>query len=363
MNNREIPECYKLSSYNFPLPGELIAQYPPKKRGESRLLVVDREKREFFDAEFSELSLFLPKNSLLIFNQSKVFPARLFGHKESGGKVELLFLTPLPLLDIKRDKNFYAADIEALIRPSRGIKEGRRIDFQGGMFFVVKEKGKFGKTKGTLYSPENLQQHIKRLGVVPLPPYIKRSVEKEDENRYQTIFAREDKCGSVAAPTAGLHFNQGIMEKLKEKEISSSFITLYVGHGTFSPIRKEDIREHRMHKEYVEVSEETARAIIDAKKRGRKIVAVGTTSVRTLEGVYNIYGEIRSYKGWIDLYIYPGYKFKIVDHMITNFHLPGSSLVIMVSAFAGRDLILQSYTYAIENSYRFFSYGDAMLIL
>ncbi len=360
----EIPEKYRLSSYYFHLPEELIAQYPPKNRGESRLLVLDRKKNEIIDTHFRDLVNYLPPDSLLVFNQSRVFPARLYGKKETGGKAEVLILTPLPLLVIQREGKYMRAEIEALIRPSRGMREGKRIYLGEEMYFVLNRREGAGRWQGALYWVGELYSRIKAQGNIPLPPYIRRLPGEIDQERYQTIFSREDKCGSVAAPTAGLHFNEEIFSNLSKKGIRCSFITLYVGHGTFSPVRNEDIRVHQMHKEYVEISEKDAKIIEEARREGRRIIAVGTTSVRTLEGVSRkLSGKILPFKGWIDLYIYPDFNFKVVDHMITNFHLPGSSLILMVSAFTGRSLLLRTYKHAVTQRYRFFSYGDAMLIL
>ncbi len=358
-----IPERYRMSSYSFNLPEQLIAQYPPKKRGESRLLVVDREKKTLCDSYFPSIVDFLPPRSLIVFNESKVFPARIHGRKPTGGRVEFLFLSPLPLLSPVGDSGYLHARVEALLRPVRGLRPGSRIIFGEDMFFVLEEKGDFGRVQGSLYWRGDLAILVKRYGEIPLPPYIRRRAQILDDSRYQTIFAREDKCGSVAAPTAGLHFSEEIFSQLRKRDISWTFITLYVGHGTFAPVRCEDIRRHQMHKEYVEISKDTVFSILRAREQGQKIVSVGTTVVRTLEGVCKKLGSLKEYRGWIDLYIYPGFDFQVVDHMITNFHLPGSSLILMVSAFAGRELILRAYSHAVEKGYRFFSYGDAMLIL
>ncbi len=357
---------FSLSYYDFNLPIELIAQYPLKKRSESRLLVLNRQKKSFIKAKFSEIYKFIPENSLLIFNQSKVIPARLFGIKEStGGRVEFLLLTPLPLLNIKtKDKSIWnTCTVQGLLRPSKGIKVGMKIVFRDDIYLKTIKKYEYGKWDIELYWKGNLIDILKKIGHIPLPPYIKRKDEEIDHNRYQTVFAKEEKIGSVAAPTAGLHFDQKTIDDIKQKDIDIDFITLYVGAGTFAPIRCDDIRDHKMHSEYAEVSQETAKKIMHAKEKGKKIIPVGTTSVRTLEGVYEKLGRVDEYEKWIDLFIYPGFKFKVIDHMITNFHLPKSSLLVLVSAFAGRNFILDAYNFAIKNKYRFFSYGDCMLIL
>lgn len=355
---------FYLSSYDFFLPPELIAQYPPKKRSESRLLVVDRAKKKFFESSMENIHKFLPENSAIIFNNSKVIPARIFGKKKkTGGKVEFLLLTPIPLLDVKCEGGWKSALCEGLIRSNKALYVEQEIEFSQEFCLQIVEKKDYGKYVVKLIWKGDLLDLLQKIGHVPLPPYIKREDQKEDFLRYQTIFARDDKAGSVAAPTAGLHFDEEIIKKLQNKGIKICFISLYVGLGTFSPIRCEDIREHKMHSEFVEIPKESATIINDVKSSGGNIIAVGTTSVRTLEGVFEKLKKIDEYSGWLNTYIYPGFKFNIVDHMITNFHLPKSSLIVMVSAFATKDLILSAYNYAIEKKFRFFSYGDCMLII
>jgi len=355
---------FSLSTYDFDLPKELIAQYPLKKRSESRLLIVDRRKKIFFETKFKEIHNFIPKNSIVVFNQSKVIPARIFGRKKTtGAKIEFLLLTPLPLLKVHKQGNWNLTVVKGLLRPIKRLKPGDIVIFSDDFFLKIKKKFEFGRCEVELFWKANLSALLNKFGTVPLPPYIKRNPESQDFIRYQTVFAKEEKAGSVAAPTAGLHFDNEVIKRLKEKNIDLAFITLYVGAGTFEPVRSDDIREHKMHEEYVEIDSETAQKIKCAKKNNYPLFAVGTTSVRTLEGVYKKLGKLDEYKGWIDLYIYPGFKFNVIDHLITNFHLPRSSLLLLVSAFAGRDLILSAYEYAIKNKFRFFSYGDCMLIL
>ncbi len=355
---------YLLNSYDFDLPKELIAQYPLKKRRESRLLVVDRRKKEFFESKFFNIHKYLPANSIIIFNESKVIPARLIGKKtKTGGKVEFLLLTPIPLLEVVKKGSWNLSHTRGLMRPSKRIKEGDLIKFSDHLYLIVKKKHEFGRTDVILKWRGDILELIEKTGNIPLPPYIKRHTVEEDLHRYQTIFANKEKAGSVAAPTAGLHFDKEVMKNLKQKGIEPLFITLYVGPGTFEPVRCEDIRLHKMHSEYVEVDKDTAKKIKTAKLEGKKVIAVGTTSVRTVEGIFKKLGKLDEYEGWIDLFIYPGFSFKIVDILITNFHLPKSSLLMLVSAFAHRELILQAYNYAIEKNFRFFSYGDCMLIL
>ncbi|GAB6886606.1 tRNA preQ1(34) S-adenosylmethionine ribosyltransferase-isomerase QueA [Desulfothermus okinawensis JCM 13304] len=355
---------FLLSSYDFYLPKELIAQYPLKKRSESRLLVVDRSKKIFFESKFKQLPDFVPENSLLVFNQSKVIPARIFGRKKStNAKIEFLLLTPLPLIQKKSQGQWSYSVVYGLLRPLKRLRQGDIVVFSDDFYLRVKQKFQFGRCEVELFWRSRLVDHLNRLGTMPLPPYIKRGADVHDFVRYQTVFAREEKAGSVAAPTAGLHFDEDIIRQLEEKGVEIAFITLYVGAGTFEPVRCQDIRQHRMHEEYVEIDLKTTKKINLAKKENRPVIAVGTTTVRTLEGVYKKLHNLKEYKGWVDLYIYPGFKFNIIDHMITNFHLPRSSLLLLVSAFAGRKFIISAYNFAVKNKFRFFSYGDCMLIL
>jgi len=292
---------------------------------------------------------YLRPGDLLVLNDTRVFPARLLGRKESGGRVEILLLR-LPE---------GGKPVPALYRGKK-LFPGYRIIFSERLTGRVLSKAPDGKIELLLESPEDLLSVLREVGKVPLPPYIKRAPQAEDLWRYQTVYARRE--GSVAAPTAGLHFSKTLLEELKAREVRLAFVTLHVGYGTFSPVKTPDIRDHRLHEEYVEIPRETVAAIEETLKHGLRVIAVGTTTVRALEwGALS--GKLRPVSGWCDLYIYPGFKFRIVQAMVTNFHLPGSSLLFLVSAFAGRRLVLSAYREAVRRRYRFFSYGDAMLIL
>jgi len=333
----------KLSDFDFDLPNALIAQYPSEKRTDSRLLVV---QDDFINATFSQLGEFLKPKDLLILNDTKVIPARLFGRKDSGGKVEIL---------VERLIN----DFEALvmIKASRAPKIGSYIVLENGKQVKV-----FDKASGLYklsFGRNAILTLLNEIGHVPLPPYIERIDRKEDLVRYQTIYAKND--GAVAAPTAGLHFDELLLSKLNSDGVDHAFVTLHVGAGTFQPVKVEDIKDHQMHSEYFEVCQETVDKIVSTKANGGRIVAVGTTAVRTLESIA-LQGKLSSAKGDTDIFIYPGFEFRLVDAMITNFHLPKSSLLMLVSAFIGVEKMFQVYQYAIEEKYRFFSYGDAMLL-
>ncbi|OAG28286.1 tRNA preQ1(34) S-adenosylmethionine ribosyltransferase-isomerase QueA [Thermodesulfatator autotrophicus] len=350
MSEEVIPSIYDLETYTYPLPQELIAQYPSQKREESRLLVLDRRKQKIVHHEkFSEIEQYFERGDLLVINDTKVFPARIYGHKETGGQVEILLLR-LP----EKEK-----PVPALYRGKR-IRPGTIIRFDKGLVARVLENLGEGKVLLSFESPDDPLVLIHEIGKVPLPPYIKRSPEIEDLFRYQTVYAK--KPGSVAAPTAGFHFTNELLRRLKEKGVKILSITLHVGYGTFAPIKTRDIRKHQIHEEYVEISPEVAEIINLSRKAGHGLFAVGTTTMRALEFAACQTGKVEPVSGWCDLYIYPGFEFKVVDHLITNFHLPKSSLLVLVAAFAGLDLIKKAYNEAISRKYRFFSYGDAMLI-
>lgn len=360
----ETSEDHFLSAYRFDLPQEQIAQYPVE-RGSSRLFVIDRDGKSE-DSLFVNLPDFLPPKALLVVNNSKVIPARLIGYRQGGGKSEFLLLTPFPLLQIKKMGNFYSAEAEGLLKPSKRIHIGDCLVFDD-IAITVLEKKAFGQHKVLLRwnaekgdSRESLQRIFTEKGHLPLPPYIHRPDTQEDMRRYQTVYAK--KAGSVAAPTAGLHFTKEMKNLLEEKGFEWTELTLHVGYGTFSPVRCENIDEHIMHAEFVELHESTVNAIQRAKAENRAIIAVGTTSVRVLEGIVKIKGKLCSYCGWINLFIRPGFVFKVIDGMITNFHLPESTLLMLVSALTGREKMLQFYAEAVKKGYRFFSYGDSMLI-
>lgn len=337
----------KLSDFDYQLPSELIAYEPLTERSSSRLLVVDEATSTFHDQHFYELSQFLTAGDLLVFNNTKVIPARLYGQKASGGKLEVL---------IERVQNPQHA--LAHIRASKAPKAGSLLELESA--FQATVLGREGELFQLAISPEHnwfelLDQH----GHIPLPPYIERPDLASDRERYQTVYAQ--KLGAVAAPTAGLHFDQTLLAKLAEQGVETTTVTLHVGAGTFQPVRTEDLSQHIMHAEYVEVTQEACEAIRACKARGGRVVAVGTTSVRSLETAAQN-GEIQVYTGDTRLFIQLGYEFKVVDVLITNFHLPQSTLLILVSAFAGYETIRQAYQHAIKQGYRFFSYGDAMLL-
>ncbi|WP_243358007.1 tRNA preQ1(34) S-adenosylmethionine ribosyltransferase-isomerase QueA [Fundidesulfovibrio terrae] len=353
-----------LESYSFELPEDLIAQAPAARRDASRLLVVDRHRGVAREARFIELTDLLPAGALLVANNSKVLPARLLTTKPTGGAVEFLMLTPMPLVEPRPglEGGWSTAEAEGLLRASKKPKPGAVIDFAEDLSLTVIERGEFGRSRVVLNWRGDLKSIFERIGHMPLPPYIHRPDSAEDRSRYQTLHARDDKQGSVAAPTAGLHFTPELRAGLAASGFAWAEVSLHVGYGTFSPVRAADIRDHRMHAEFVEVPQETADAVAQAKAEGRPVFAVGTTSARALEGAFAATGSFAPFTGWTDIFIRPGHTFAVVDGMLTNFHLPGSSLVIMVAALAGKGVILNAYAHAIRERFRFFSYGDAMLI-
>jgi len=339
-----------LSNYDYYLPKELIAQYPSKRRDESRLMIVKGNKIEHTIFKF--LSDYLQTGDLLVFNDSRVIPARLNGKKlNSGGRVKLLLLKEI-------DRNHW----EVLAKGSKRLKCGMKISFDGTKLLAeVVEKKEKGQIVLKFNSLEEIKKDLWQAGEIPLPPYIKRKAQKIDSYRYQTIFARAD--GAVAAPTAGLHFTQDLMDKLKNQGIDFAFLTLNVGWGTFNPIREEDFTKHRMEPEFFHMLPETAEKINQARRDNRRIIAVGTTTVRVLETLANKNKEILPGEGYTDFFIYPGYNFRIANAILTNFHLPRTTLFLLVCAFLNRESMLDAYAQAIQQKYRFYSYGDAMLIL
>ncbi|WP_028840985.1 tRNA preQ1(34) S-adenosylmethionine ribosyltransferase-isomerase QueA [Thermodesulfobacterium hveragerdense] len=344
-----IPKEFRLDYYDYPLPEELIAYFPVEDRKSSRLLVIDRKNQKlFFHQTFAEIEKYFQKGDLLVLNNTKVFPARLKGIKPTGGEVELL------LFQKPHGLSFQTL---ALIKGKR-IRKGTEI-MANEIIIKVLEPLEGGRFLVELKANQPLETLIYKHGKAPLPPYIKREPKELDLLRYQTVYAQKE--GSIAAPTAGFHFDPYLLELLKQMGVSLNFITLHVGYGTFAPIKVQDIRKHRVEPEYIEVEPEVVEEIKKALKEKRRIFAVGTTTVRTLEFIAQK-GFI-PYKGLCDLYIYPGFTFQVVSAMITNFHLPKSSLLLLVCAFAGRDLILKAYQEAIAQKYRFYSYGDATLIL
>lgn len=339
----------RTDSFYFDLPKELIAQTPAEKRGASRLLVYNRADGSMTDSTVSRLARFLPSDTLLVFNNSRVRKARVYAESETGSRVEFLFL--------RRLDDFHW---EAVASKLKKQVAGKRYRFADGTEAVISKE--FDRTRVLEFSIPIREDFFERNGLIPLPPYIKREAVDADSERYQTVYADFDKTGSAAAPTAGLHFTPEILAELKTKGIETAFVTLHVGLGTFLPVTVENIEDHKMHTEDYEVSPETAEAVNRAKRERRPVTAVGTTSVRTLESAWN--GEaVRSGYGKTDIFIYPGYRFHVVDKLFTNFHTPDSSLILLVSAFAGADAIRSCYRHAIEERYRFFSYGDATLFL
>ncbi len=350
---------YRLDDYNYTLPEDRIAQVPLKNRLSSRLLVLDRSSGLLAHRRFEELGGFLQAGDLLVVNDTRVVRARLLGRKETGGTVELLVLDPY-----KGPEEVEREGTLCLFKSSKRLRPGMRILLPKGHSATVLDFPSDGKVHVRFRSVHSVMALLGEVGEVPLPPYIERNGGDpclDDGAAYQTVFARNP--GAVAAPTAGLHFTEALLAALEARNIRRVSVTLHVGYGTFSPIRCDDIRQHRMHGEYVQVSDEAAAQIGMARVEGRRIVAVGTTVVRTLEWLWHRFGCARSFAGFCDHYIYPGYRFGIVDSLVTNFHLPRSTLLLLVSAFAGRENILRAYREAIACDYRFFSYGDAMLIL
>lgn len=339
----------KTDDFDFELPEELIAQTPIVKRDSSRLMVVDKQTGELSHHVFSDIVDLLSSGDVLVLNDTKVMPARLFGVKEDTlAHIEVLLL-----------KNIKDDIWSCLVRPGKRVKEGTVISFGDGLLkakcISVKEDGirEFQFIYDGIF-----YELLDKLGTMPLPPYIKEKLE--DKDRYQTVYAKN--IGSAAAPTAGLHFTKELLENIKNKGVKICYVTLHVGLGTFRPVTVEDVTNHKMHSEYYEMDEEVANTLNKAKEEGRKIISVGTTSVRVLETVMNKYNKFCKCNGWTDIFIYPGYKFKAVDNLITNFHLPKSTLIMLVSALASKDIILNAYKEAVKEKYRFFSFGDSMFI-
>jgi len=345
----------KISDFDYGLPKELIAQYPAENRGDERLLVVSRRDSLFEEKRFSHIADYFKKGDLLVLNDTKVILARIFGKRKTGGRVEIFVLD--------KTKN----PCPALLRPSGKIKPGEKITLDTGDIVTVLNRAEIGRLVSFEKPPEEI---LKRCGHVPLPPYIKRPDEPCDEKRYQTVYAEHE--GATASPTAGLHFTQSLLDVLREKGVIIARVTLHTSYGTFAPIKEEDVEKHKMHSEFYRISDENARIIGEALERKARIFACGTTALRTLEacadGLHGIasgrsFGPRNDIKGNTNLFIYPGYKFKIVDALITNFHLPKSTLILLASAFAGKELLFKAYEHAIKNEFRFFSYGDATLII
>ncbi|HHL31052.1 MAG TPA: tRNA preQ1(34) S-adenosylmethionine ribosyltransferase-isomerase QueA [Oceanospirillales bacterium] len=336
----------KKSDFNFDLPKHLIAQHPTKQRSQSKLLTLDKNTGELGDLHFTDLIKLLNKGDLLVFNNTKVIPARLFGKKITGGKVEVF---------IERLLNDHCAI--AMFKASKAIKLGTPIYFRQQYIVATARKGMFYLIE--TQKNASLSELMDEFGHMPLPPYIQRADELADKSRYQTVYAKQK--GAVAAPTAGLHFDQQVLHRIKDKGINSAFVTLHVGAGTFQPVKSESITDHIMHKEWLQVNSDVVDLVTKTKQNGNKVIAVGTTAVRCLETASQS-GIIKPYCGDTNIFIYPGYQFKVVDGLLTNFHLPESTLIMLVSAMCGRENTLDAYNHAISQQYRFFSYGDAMFI-
>ncbi len=337
---------YKLKDYDYHLPEGYIAQEPVLPRDSCRLMVVERATFRISHYVFRDIVKFLKKGDYLVLNNTRVIRARLKGQKSTGANVEIFLLKELsPYI------------WEALVKPGKRLKENAIIDFKGIMRGKIIKVRDDGIRVVQFETDLSFKEAIEKIGEVPLPPYIKKKID--DPELYQTVYSNKE--GSVAAPTAGLHFTEKLFKKLREKGIKIGYITLHVGIDTFKPITVEDIRDHKMHKEYFEIPEELAEEVNESKEKGGRVIAVGTTTVRTLESMAKN-GKLLSGRGETDLYIYPGYEFKIIDGIITNFHLPKSSLLVMMAAWMGKDLLFKAYNEAIERRYRFFSFGDAMFI-
>ena len=338
----------KKSDFNFYLPEELIAQTPIADRDHSRLLVLDKKTGKIEHSRFYQLKDMLRKGDCLVLNNSRVLPARLIGARPSGGSVELVLLRDLG------DNRW-----ECLSRPGRKTKPGAEILFRNGELKATVEAVAEGGNRIVRFEYEGIFLEIlEKLGKMPLPPYIKE--ELSDSERYQTVYSSE--LGSAAAPTAGLHFTNELLEEIKQRGIKLCYVTLHVGLGTFRPVKEEEIENHPMHSEFCIIPEETAKAVNETKRNGGRVISVGTTSCRTLESFAKTDGTLEACSGWTDIFIYPGYRFKCIDGLVTNFHLPESTLIMLVSALAGRENVLQAYDTAVKERYRFFSFGDAMFI-
>ncbi len=335
-----------VTDFDYDLPKELIAQHPMEPRDHSRLLVVDKETGELEHRHFYDLVDYLQPGDLLVFNDTRVIPARLHGFKDTGAHVEVFLLT-------RKDAN----DWEVLVKPGKKLQQGARIKFSEELSCEIIDYTEFGGRIARFHYEGVFEEILDRLGETPLPPYI--TAPLEDKERYQTVYNRER--GSAAAPTAGLHFTKELLQRIKDKGCEEVFVTLHVGLGTFRPVSEANIEDHLMHSEFYSVSPEAADAINRARAEGRRIIAVGTTSVRTLESA-GASGTMQAGSSWTQIFIYPGYKYKFVDALVTNFHLPQSTLLMLVSALSSREIMLASYKVAVEEKYRFFSFGDAMFI-
>lgn len=339
----------KKSDFNYELPEELIAQTPLEKRDTSRLMHLDKNTGEIEHLHFYDLPKFLKKGDCLVLNDSRVLPARLIGERPTGGAIELLLLK-----DLGGDR------WECLSRPGRKTRPGQEIVFGNGeLKAVIEDVVEDGNRIVKFMYSGIFLEILEHLGQMPLPPYIKEKLENPE--RYQTVYSKE--LGSAAAPTAGLHFTESLLDEIRSMGVNIAFVTLHVGLGTFRPVKEENIEDHPMHSEFCIISKETAEIVNSTKQSGGRVICVGTTSCRTVESFCDENGHLKETSGWTDIFIYPGYKFKCLDGLITNFHLPESTLIMLVSALAGRETILNAYKCAVDNRYRFFSFGDAMIII
>jgi S-adenosylmethionine:tRNA ribosyltransferase-isomerase len=348
----------KLSKFNFEFPEELLAEYPTEHRDESRLMVLNRKEQTIEHKQFKDLINYFDEKDLMVLNDTKVFPARLFGEKEkTGARIEVFLLR-----ELNQEQRLW----DVLVDPARKIRIGNKLFFgedESLVAEVIDNTTSRGRTLRFLYdgSYEEFRERLKMEGETPLPKYIKRATEPEDEERYQTIYAKHE--GSVAAPTAGLHFSKHLLKRLEIKGVDFANVTLHVGLGTFNPVEVEDLSKHKMDSEQIDISEKATKIVNNAINNKRRICAVGTTAMRTLESSVSSNGRLNEFNGWTNKFIFPPYEFSIANCMITNFHMPKSTLMMMTSAFAGHDFLKEAYVEAVKEKYRFYSYGDAMLIL
>ncbi len=341
-----------VKDFSFTLPEELIARFPAAERDGSRLMVLDRQQLTLTETRFNRIGAWLQPGDLLVLNNTKVIPARLFGHKQSGGKVELFLVEQL---------RGYDQSWRCLLRASKPCRPGQLISLADGVIAEVMERIGEQDWLVRFSGTADFESWLQQAGAMPIPPYLNRAAEDLDRERYQTVYAAEP--GAVAAPTAGLHFTPQLLEQLEQQGIATAAVTLHVGLGTFQPVRAERVQDHQIHRERYVIPPETAAAVAAARLRGNRVVAVGTTACRTLEYAADADGGIRAGQGEADIFIYPGYRFKAVDALLTNFHLPESTLLMLVAAFTGQEFILSAYAEAVRREFRFYSYGDAMLIV
>ncbi len=339
----------KVAEFNYDLPEELIAQHPYDKRDEARLLVMDRTTQKIKHTVFKQVIDYLNPGDCLVINNTKVLPARLYGKKDTGANVEFLLL-----------KNLQNDEWETMVRPGNKLKPGTKVSFGNGLLKAEILEVLAGGNRKVKFEYQGIFNEIlDQIGLMPLPPYIKESLKEND--KYQTVYAKYE--GSSAAPTAGLHFTEELLEKIKKKGVKIAKVTLHVGIGTFRPVKVENVEEHTMHSEHYYIKKEDADLINETKKNGHKIISVGTTSCRVLESVADENGFVKETEGDTSIFIYPGYQFKCIDQLITNFHLPESTLIMLVSSLAGKDFVMKAYEEAVKEKYHFFSFGDAMMIL